>query len=161
MKLLDWLKGLFTKRPNITIVQESKQEQVPVIFPKEFAEASSQIHSEEEDVTLPTSLGDITFSILDDGRIHISCHWANKYVAPAYGELMYKLNNGDLTGDIIDTLLGRLPQHPQEATVIQEIIDYWKMIKDNEENQPLISPSSVFAMEQPEMQMPPNMEEME
>ena len=154
MKLINWLKDwlsnifLERKRPNITILQDESPEQ-----PKQ--------PENEEDIIPPTPLGNITFSILNDGTVYINCHWAHESVAPAYGELMYKINNGNFTEDIIDTLLGRLPQSPQDAPAVREIVDCWKTIKDNEENQPLISPSDVFAIEQPEMQMSPNMEDME
>jgi len=93
----------------------------------------------------------ITFSILDDGNVYINCQWDkhdNKdSMAMIYGELLYKINSGDFIEDIINILIQQSEEHEEHTEIIMEILNYWKMIKEHTENQPLIKPSDVFAQQ--------------
>ena len=165
-KLINWFNR---KKQNTTELQYNPDD---VAFPKGFDpqtvdtnQVSEILHPLSEILNPPKppntqSLADITFSILDNGNIYINCQWTEDMVAPAYGELLYKINNGDFTGEIIDILVGHLVDAPQDGEIVGEIINCWRMIKDSQKNQPLISPSSVFDTAQ-QMPMPPDMEEME
>jgi hypothetical protein len=98
----------------------------------------------------------ITFSILEDNIVHINCTWADEMIAPAYGEMLYRINSGGFAQEIIEILMEHAQNTPQDVMVVRDIISFWQMLQTNEDNQPLISPSNVFATEQS-----PHMHDME
>ena len=108
-------------------------------------------------------LGNITFSILTNGNVHIGCQWIDNQVADkqifyqSFGELLYQINSGSFAEEIISILITHMENTPQDTEMINHIIGQWQAIKDHVEDQPLIQPSSVFS----NPQINPDMHEME
>lgn len=92
------------------------------------------------------TMASLTFSILENGNTHIHCQWDDDMIAPTYGELLYRVNNGDFTDEIISILVNYAQDMPQDAPTIEEIIGCWQVIKEGADNIPLINPSNVFAI---------------
>ena len=101
----------------------------------------------QDDIPVNT-VANITFSLLDNGALHINCKWMDRCLAKPYGELLYKIHSGNLTTETLSILVEYSRRVPQDTGVVNEIIEQWRTIKDQEENQPLVKPSNVFAMAQ-------------
>ena len=106
-------------------------------------------------------MGSITFSILKTGNLHINCEWQEGMIPQAYGELLYQINEGELTNEIVAILMSHVRDSPQDLEIVSEIVEYWRIMKEHMENQPVISPSNVFSIERLQGQMNNNhMDEM-
>ena len=106
-------------------------------------------------------MGGITFSILKTGNVHINCEWSAGMIPQAYGELLYQINEGELTNEIVSILMSHVRSDPQDLEIVSEIVEYWRIMKEHMENQPVISPSNVFSIERLQGQMNNNhMDEM-
>uniref|UniRef100_A0A6M3LBC9 Uncharacterized protein n=1 Tax=viral metagenome TaxID=1070528 RepID=A0A6M3LBC9_9ZZZZ len=90
----------------------------------------------------------ITFSILTTGDLHVNCQWLDIDIAKAYGEMLYKITGGSLIAEIISILVEYARQSPKDANKINNILNCWRRLKEQEENQPLIKPSDVLSLAQ-------------
>lgn len=101
-----------------------------------------------------TVVANLNFSLLDTGKVHVGCSWMDAELAPAYGELLYRVNNGDFIADIVQVLLNRSNSSMDEAMSIEvaNIMMSWQSVKEICEDEPLIKPSEVFAPEEESMQ---------
>lgn len=90
-------------------------------------------------------VGNIVFSVLDDGNVHIYCQWNDTQVAEQYGEMLFNINEGNYTSNIIDILSKYANTSPQDIVTINKIMYTWQNLISKTRNMPLIQPNEVFS----------------
>ena len=105
---------------------------------------------DDDDVELGDALGDIiggiSFYVTNTGEIEANCSWLDESTSLIYGELLYKINNGDLIGVVVANLMQKANSNPVDAKTVHNILEAWRLVKEHHENQPMIQASDVFAV---------------
>jgi hypothetical protein len=106
-----------------------------------------EMSDEERDIA-ENFLGQISFTVLKDGRLFVNCGWANSNddTAEIYGKFLFLLNDGRMTKNILQYLLEFGSQDYRLAKFSNKIMEAWSKMDDEENNKPIISPLKVFAI---------------
>ena len=85
-------------------------------------------------------IGKISFSLMDDGSVDISCEWMNDIpqLTKVFALMLETINTGQYSDDLEKALLSN-----DDDDFAQECLEYWNSIK----NEPIIKPHEVFESE--------------
>ena len=112
---------------------------------KELTEEDRQDREDFEDNhPLNRSRASIHFHLLDDNDIFIFCDFTPDEMEQEYGEMLHRITSGQVVASIIEILMNHKEEIPELAKTVDNILQNWYNIKTEEDNEPIISPSSVF-----------------
>ena len=89
----------------------------------------------------------IILSINDSNQVSIVLEIESNvdHVGTKIGQLLYRMNSGELEGSFADMLVEFADKNPEHNDTIQKIIVHWITAKNEKDNSPYISPIKVFA----------------
>lgn len=89
----------------------------------------------------------IILSINDTNEVSIVLEMESNvdHVGTKIGQLLYRMNSGELEGSFADMLVEFADKNPEHKDTIQKIIVHWITVKNEKDHSPYISPIKVFA----------------
>ena len=130
------LNKLYKKIMGLVDIDESKE--VAEDLPQDMGDYEEGEVEQEG----PKLLGGIYFNIFENGMVDINCTWEeyNTHTAMAYGEMLYRLNVGDMRETIVNILAKESQNGMQSYKFVEQVLKTWLEI----ENRPIVHPLQVF-----------------
>ena len=99
-------------------------------------------------------LGNMSFTILTDGRVFINAGWIddNDLVAEVFGKFLHALNDGQLAENMLGYLVQFGSQNIMAAKFTTKIMESWKKTQNESKNSPVICPTQTFKLNYGETQ---------
>lgn len=102
---------------------------------------------EEEEKEGPQPLGLLQFVLLENGNVDVKCDWVieGQDVAKTYGEMLYYITNGKLSGVISNILIDCINNETHSQVFIRTILASWFLLLQKNDNSPIIKPSAALS----------------